>query len=195
MKHVTPLPQGSKARSMATKKNKGASPSNTVQSGRHNVPAGVNREILLMAMLLTRLGRLNELFISSVNDKIFKSMKHGYGEPWVLVTLVLQGPPFRSSPTELSRRSLLTSGGMTKTLGRLEEAKLVTRSYDPGDRRALLVELTPKGQEWGRDLLRQVSADYADIFGAECKKNYPPLRSILSCLERLLGQTDTEPWL
>jgi DNA-binding MarR family transcriptional regulator len=180
---------------MAKKKNGETNRSKASQSDRHNIPGDVDDNMLLMAMLLTRLGRLNELFISSVNGKVFKSMKHGYGEPWVLVTLVLQGPPFRSSPTELSRRSLLTSGGMTKALGRLEEAALITRSYDPNDRRALLVELTQKGQEWGRDLLRQVATDYAAIFGADSKKSYAPLRSILSKLETLLGQTNTEKWL
>jgi DNA-binding MarR family transcriptional regulator len=180
---------------MAKKKNEEKTPPKESDVGQHHVPADIDGDMLKVAMLLARLGRLNELFISAVNGKVFKSMKHGYGEPWVLVTLVLQGPPYRSSPTELSRRSLLTSGGMTKTLGRLEEAGLITRSYDANDRRALLVELTEKGQDWGRDLLRQVAADYAAVFGADATKSYAPLRSILSRLETLLGQTNTEKWV
>ncbi len=118
-------------------------------------------------------------------------MKHGYGEPWVLYTLMIAGPPFRSSPTVLCRRSLLTSGGMTKTLGKLEKAGLITRIYDANDRRALLVELTPKGQEWGLALMRHVAESYEAVFGENARQHYEALRAILTHLEGLTGQIDT----
>ena len=156
-----------------------------------SIPADIDGGVLLMSGILTRVGRLNELFLSSVTRKVFGSMKHGYGEPWVVYILTLEGPPYRSSPTVLCRRSLLTSGGMTKTLGKLEDAGLITRIYDANDRRALLVELTPKGQEMGMALMRQVAESYADVFGKDAKQNYEALRTLLTHLEGLTGQVDT----
>jgi DNA-binding MarR family transcriptional regulator len=64
----------------------------------------------------------------------------------VLAALRRSGSPHRLSPTALSGSVLLTSGGMTSRLDRLEEAGLVRRVPDPGDRRGVLVELTPEGR-------------------------------------------------
>jgi DNA-binding MarR family transcriptional regulator len=164
---------------------------NRLSAGSFSIPTEIDPDVLLMSGVLTRVGRLNELFLSLVTRKVFGSMKHGYGEPWVLYILMLEGPPYRSSPTVLCRRSLLTSGGMTKTLGKLEDAGLITRIYDANDRRALLVELTPKGQEWGTALMRQVAESYDAVFGKDAKQHYEALRTILTHLERLTGQIDT----
>jgi DNA-binding MarR family transcriptional regulator len=49
------------------------------------------------------------------------------------------------APSELSRALLLSSGGLTKLLGRLESAGLIRRLPDPSDRRGLLVALTDDG--------------------------------------------------
>lgn len=69
-------------------------------------------------------------------------------ESWdVLASLRRGGPPFRSSPTDLYRGLMRTSGAMTQRLRRLEHAGLVERVADPGDGRSLLVELTPEGVE------------------------------------------------
>jgi len=168
-----------------------AEPVQPLSAGSFSIPAGIDADVLLMSGILTRVGRLNELFLSSVTRKVFGSMKHGYGEPWVVYILTLGGPPYRSSPTVLCRRSLLTSGGMTKTLGKLEGAGLITRIYDANDRRALLVELTPKGQEWGMALMREVAESYEDVFGRDAKRHYEVLRTILTALEGLTGQVDT----
>src|SRR5438045_300254 len=49
------------------------------------------------------------------------------------------------TPTQLLRWVVLTSGGMTARLDKLERAGLIARRTDPGDRRMVLIELTPKG--------------------------------------------------
>ena len=70
--------------------------------------------------------------------------------PWaaeVLLALRRQGPPFRLTPTDLRKLSLLTSGAMTTRLDRLEEAGLVQRSPDSDDRRSFQVTLTKRGRE------------------------------------------------
>ena len=64
----------------------------------------------------------------------------------ILAALRRAGEPFELSPTELMRSTLLSSGGMTKRLDRLAEARLVRRRADPNDRRGTLVGLTRKGK-------------------------------------------------
>lgn len=70
--------------------------------------------------------------------------------PWacdVLLALRRQGPPFRLTPTDLRKVTLLTSGAMTTRLDRLEEAGLVLRSLDSEDRRSFQVDLTDQGRQ------------------------------------------------
>ncbi len=64
----------------------------------------------------------------------------------VLATLRRAGAPFRLNPTALSASSMVSSGGMTKRLDRLERAALVRRLADPADRRGVIVELTTAGR-------------------------------------------------
>jgi DNA-binding MarR family transcriptional regulator len=63
----------------------------------------------------------------------------------VLAALRRQGEPYVLSPTELRRAAILTSGAMTNRIDRLEQRGLVERFAHPDDRRALQVQLTPKG--------------------------------------------------
>ena len=57
------------------------------------------------------------------------------------------GAPYRMSPTALARTLLLTTASVTHRVGRLEAAGLVARTPNPGDRRGVLVGLTPAGRE------------------------------------------------
>jgi DNA-binding MarR family transcriptional regulator len=65
----------------------------------------------------------------------------------VLATLRRSGADRPLSPSALSATLMLTSGGMTQRIDRLERAGLVRRSPDPADRRALLVSLTERGAQ------------------------------------------------
>lgn len=64
----------------------------------------------------------------------------------VLATLRRAGEPFQLSPGSLAASMMLSTGGTTARLDRLEKAGLVTRSPDPNDRRGILVRLTPAGR-------------------------------------------------
>ncbi|WP_229069775.1 MarR family winged helix-turn-helix transcriptional regulator [Actinoplanes sp. DH11] len=72
----------------------------------------------------------------------------GIGRPEfdVLATLRRAGAPFQLSPGALAASMMLSSGGTTARLDRLERAGLVERSPDPDDRRGVLVRLTEKGR-------------------------------------------------
>jgi DNA-binding MarR family transcriptional regulator len=73
---------------------------------------------------------------------------HGLQHGWfdLLAALRRSGAPFELNPTELTRTTMLSSGGMTKRLDRMAEAGLVERRPDPSDRRGTLVVLTPRGR-------------------------------------------------
>ncbi|QEC48383.1 MarR family transcriptional regulator [Baekduia soli] len=73
--------------------------------------------------------------------------EHGLEPGWydVLATLRRAGPPYRLRPSEFARTLMLTSSGTTKRLDRLEQAGLIAREPDPGDRRGTLITLTPAG--------------------------------------------------
>jgi DNA-binding MarR family transcriptional regulator len=68
------------------------------------------------------------------------------GEFDVLATLRRAGEPYQLSPKALCAYMMLTSGGMTGRLDRLQRAGLVSRTPDPEDRRALVITLTDQGR-------------------------------------------------
>ena len=63
----------------------------------------------------------------------------------VIAELWVTGP---RRPAEIQLLTGLTSGGVTKLLDRMEELGVVERTFGmvPGDRRAILVSLTPLGE-------------------------------------------------
>lgn len=75
--------------------------------------------------------------------------RHGLdtGEFDVLGTLRRSGPPYTLRPTELYRSLMISSGGLTARLDKLEGAGLIKRRTAEGDARSLLVELTPEGRK------------------------------------------------
>jgi DNA-binding MarR family transcriptional regulator len=61
----------------------------------------------------------------------------------VLATLRRSEGPL--TPSELSHSTMVTTGGMTKRLDRLEALDLIRRQPDPKDRRGRLIALTDEG--------------------------------------------------
>ncbi|ASP32455.1 MarR family winged helix-turn-helix transcriptional regulator [Labrenzia sp. VG12] len=94
------------------------------------------------------LGRLNEASQVMSRDYLapaYADIGLKTGEFDVLATLVRSGPPYKLTPTELYRTTMMSSGGMTARVDKLEKAGLVERCPHPEDRRALTVCLTEKG--------------------------------------------------
>ncbi|KUM72672.1 MarR family winged helix-turn-helix transcriptional regulator [Streptomyces griseorubiginosus] len=78
-------------------------------------------------------------------EKVYAPYGISRGEFDVLATLRRAGEPYTLSPRQLSSTLMLTTGGMTGRLDKLERAALLRRSPDPHDRRGLQVTLTEKG--------------------------------------------------
>jgi DNA-binding MarR family transcriptional regulator len=71
----------------------------------------------------------------------------------LLDSLALVGPPWTLTPTQLQDSLLLTKGGITKCISRLEAQGLVERRPDPEDGRGVLVRMTPKARKLMRELV------------------------------------------
>jgi len=86
--------------------------------------------------------------------------EHGLEPGWhdVLATLRRTGPPYQLRVTDFSGALMLTSSGTTKRLDKLEQAGLIARAPDPGDRRGTLIRLTDQG----RELIDNVTAAHLD---------------------------------
>lgn len=90
----------------------------------------------------------------------------------VLAMLRRSGEPYRRTAGELTHSSLITPGGVSQRLEKLEKAGHVTRHIHPDDRRRIDVQLTPAGME----LIDAVLADLMDHENA--------LVDVLSAAER-----------
>lgn len=93
-----------------------------------------------------RIIRLASLFERTYADA-FVAFGLNEGDYSILAPLRRAGEPYELTPTELARHRMITSGGMTAALDRLERKGLVARSPNPADRRGSLVRLTPSGRE------------------------------------------------
>jgi DNA-binding MarR family transcriptional regulator len=82
----------------------------------------------------------------------------------VLASLRRSGKPFRLKPNELSRALLLSTGGTSNVVNRLESEGLVAREADPDDRRSTLISLTTKGIALAEDVVLATSAAHAELF-------------------------------
>jgi DNA-binding MarR family transcriptional regulator len=118
-------------------------------------------------------------------ERVFAQHGLAGGDFDVLATLRRSGEPL--TPGELSRSTMVTTGGMTKRLDRLEALRLLRREPDPRDRRGRLIALTNDG----RALIdRAVEAHLgneerllADLPAAKRKQLAALLRELLRALD------------
>ena len=94
------------------------------------------------------IGRLHRLAAHLTGEllPVYRRFGLGEGDFDVLASLRRAGEPYELAPGELARHTMVTTGGMTKRLDRLEEAGLVTRRAATGDRRGRVVALTDRGR-------------------------------------------------
>ena len=96
--------------------------------------------------LTGRLIRLASLFQAAYANA-FSPLGLSDGDYGVLAALRRAGAPHQLTPSDLARHQMMTSGGMTAAIDRLERRGLVSRSPNPNDRRGSLVGLTDDGRK------------------------------------------------
>lgn len=103
----------------------------------------------------------------------------------VLATLRRSGPPYQRTAGELMHSSLITSGGVSQRLDKLERAGYITRQVDKADRRRVEVRLTPAGVE----LVDSVVADVMDHETKLLSRLAPgEQETLIGLLRKLLGE-------
>jgi DNA-binding MarR family transcriptional regulator len=136
--------------------------------------------------VFSRISRLSRLLDRARRDAFTAQAL----EPWefdVLAALRRAGKPYRLSPGQLLRETMVTSGTMTNRIDRLGERGLVERSPDPHDRRGVLVGLTGAGKrsvdgafesllDGERELLAELSAAERRELAGLLKRLMKPLR-------------------
>lgn len=96
--------------------------------------------------VMSRLRRIS-LRLNSIRATAFKSAGLAIWEFDVLAALRRAGEPFRLSPAQLVRVTMVTSGTLSNRLDLLEERQLVERRRNPDDGRGVLVHMTDEGRE------------------------------------------------
>ena len=104
------------------------------------------------------------------------------GEFDVLATLRRSGEPYMLSPTRLYEAAMISSGGMTSRLDRLERAGFVERRPDPHDRRGKLIALTKTGRRVIDDTLSRHVANEEQMLSALTRTEQEKLNALLKKL-------------
>ena len=103
----------------------------------------------------------------------------------VLATLRRSGPPYQRSAGELMHSALITSGGVSQRLEKLERAGLIARQVDTGDRRRVEVRLTPAGVELVDSVVADVMEHETKLL---CRLSPEEQVTLVSLLRKLLGE-------
>lgn len=115
------------------------------------------------AEISKRIMRLDSL-LHAATDRALAPFGFQKSEFGVLSALRRTGPPYRLKPNELTRMLLISSGGTSNVLRRLEEAGLVERGNDPSDQRSSWVRLTREGVRVTDQAVRVYTAAQAEFF-------------------------------
>lgn len=93
-----------------------------------------------------RIVRLESL-IQQRFAEVFAELGMKGGDYGLLVALRRAGSPYELSPTGLAKARMMSSGGLTPALDRLQRRGWIERTPNPEDRRGMLVRLTATGKE------------------------------------------------
>jgi DNA-binding MarR family transcriptional regulator len=101
----------------------------------------------------------------------------------VLITLD-NAPEGRLRMTDLAHATMLSSGGMTRLVGRLEQRGLVRRDPDPGDARAFHASVTSAGRSGLAQARITHDRVIANLLGAHLTPH--DVQTLLRSLEKVL---------
>lgn len=140
--------------------------------------------------IVDRICKLNKYFVTTLEDTVAE-LGLDHAEYKLLVRLRSGGPGAKESAGDLSRALVMSSGGMTNLLDRLEERGLIRRTSDPDDRRSVLVQLTPAGRKTTDRAVSTEAAREESVFESltpgDRKELNDALRRLMQTFEERLG--------
>lgn len=133
-------------------------------------------------------GRLHRGYVryAALLSDVFE--KHGINMASfdVLAALRRSGPPYRRTAGELAGIGLITTGGLTLRLDRLEQAGLITRERDTADRRVVYAQLTDAGLTLTGQVAQEHFANELRMLSGLSKSERAQLAGLLAKLENSL---------
>ena len=99
------------------------------------------------------------------------------------ILAVVEGAGEPLEPTVIAERLLVTTGSVTSLLDNLEKRGLIRRLPHPGDRRKLLIDVTPAAQDIVDKLLPSMHARERDVMDAALSTSEQ--RQLLGFIARL----------
>jgi DNA-binding MarR family transcriptional regulator len=143
-----------------------------------------------LANVLSRFSNLNSAELA----RRFQELGLRSASAGVLLLLDTQ-PTGTLKPSQLHWLVGQTSGGLTKTLGHLEEAGMIERLPNPADRRSLLVVITRRGQAEALRARNVMDAYHAEVLqgvsAADRKVILRALRIMVTTIETMSGRSST----
>jgi DNA-binding MarR family transcriptional regulator len=109
----------------------------------------------------------------------------------IMAALRRHGAPYRLTAGALADTSLITSGGISLRVDRLEKAGLVTRERDEVDKRVVYVQLTDVGLELIEKVAAAHFANEHNLLVGLTQAERRQLAQLLSRLERSLDVYET----
>jgi len=137
---------------------------------------------LLPMEILGHLGEAALLVGRNRLEPLFAKFNLQQGEFDVLATLRRSGAPYTLTPTALYDATMISSGGMTNRLDRLEKAGLIKRHPNPDDRRGTLVKLSSTGLSHINSAVHAHLANTQDIVSALTSNERHKLNALLTKL-------------
>lgn len=138
-------------------------------------------------------GRLHRLAAALTAEIVAVYAEHGLTEPEfdILAALRRAGAPYGRRPADLARTTMVTTGGLSKRVDRLEAAGLVRRGEGVrGDARSTLVHLTDLGLDTIDRAFAAHMANEARLVGLLTPEERADLEPLL---RRWLGAVSPDP--
>lgn len=146
--------------------------------------------------VLGRALRLTKLVSPSI-EATFAAFDLDRGEFDVISTLRRAGPPYRLTPTEMYSSLMISSGGLTHRLDRLQRAGLIRREKSRHDGRSVEVVLTEEGRVRAEQAFRADMANEAAFLQAldsdEREALAGLLRKLIIGIQATLADDEAEP--
>jgi DNA-binding MarR family transcriptional regulator len=110
----------------------------------------------------------------------------------MLVAVRRVGPPYVSTPSDLARQLVLSAGGVSQRLERLEQAAFVERTTNTEDRRSVAVRLTDTGRRALDELIHEYMAHEDQLLGALSADERTQLAVLLGRLHTSITAVDDD---
>ncbi len=138
-------------------------------------------------------GRLHRSYLryTALLNEVFERHDLNMAAFDVLATLRRSGPPYRRTAGELAAISLVSTGGVTLRLDRLEKAGLIIRERDPEDRRVVYARLTDHGMNVTDRVVEEHFANERRMRAGLSETERRQLARLLAKLEHSLEVVET----